>query len=62
MNCIGISYDREANINPSGQFQFKKSCKRGELKRLLNEKGYKMKSILRMNTILMSNNVEEQRI
>ena len=36
--------------NASSQFNYKKSRKCKELRRLLNEKSYKMKSILRINT------------
>ena len=57
---IGLDYDRETNINPSSQFTLKKPRNCKELKVLLNEKGYKMKSILSMNTLLMNNNIEEQ--
>ena len=51
MHCIGLGYDHKNNIiNPSSQFNYKKSRKCKELRRLLNEKSYKMKSILRINT------------
>ena len=57
---IDLDYDRETNINPSSQFTLKKPRNCKELKVLLNEKGYKMKSILSMKTLLMNNNIEEQ--
>ena len=57
---IGLGYDRETKINPLSQFQFKISRKCSELKRLLNDKGYKMTSILRVKTLLMNTNVEEK--
>ena len=60
MYCFGIGYDRETKINPSNQFKFKKLRNCDELKRLLNEKGYNIKSILRMNTLLINSNVEEK--
>ena len=50
MHCIGLGYDHKNKINPSSQFNYKKSRKCKELRRLLNEKSYKMKSILRINT------------
>ena len=59
---IDIGYDRETKINPSSQFKFKKSRKCMELKILLNKMNYKIKSFLRINTLLMSNNVKEQKI
>ena len=46
MSFIGLSVDRDTNINPSIQFQFKKKPKCVELNRLLIQKFYKMKSIL----------------
>ena len=60
MYFISLGNDRDTNINPSSRFHFKKPCKCCELKILLNEKNYKMKSILRINTLLMNSNVEEK--
>ena len=60
MYFIGLGYDRETNISPSSQFQFKKSRKCKKLIRLLNEKVCKMKSILWMNILLMNSSVEDQ--
>ena len=57
---ISLGNYRDTNINPSSQFHFKKPCKCCELKILLNEKVYKIKSILRINTLLMNINVEEK--
>ena len=56
----GLSNARDTNINPSSRFHFKKSRKFCELKILLNEKVYKMKSVVRINTLLINSNVEEK--
>ena len=56
--CLG--YDHVHNINPSSKFKIKKLHKCKELKLLLNETCYRMESILRINTLLMNNNVEDQ--
>ena len=57
---IGLGYDRVTKVNPSSQFQFKKPRKCGEIKIFLIEKGHKMKSILRINTLLTNSNVKEK--
>ena len=58
MYYIGPGYDHETKINSSSQFNYKKSQKCNELKRLLNEKSYKMKSIVQIITQSLYNNVE----
>ena len=58
MYYIGLGYDRETKINSSSQFNYKKSQKCKELKRLLNDKSYKMKSIVQIITQSLYNNVE----
>ena len=60
MYYIGLGYDYVHNINPSSKFKFNKLHKCKELKLLLNETCYRMESILRINTLLMNNNVEDQ--
>ena len=60
MYFIGFGNDRDTQINPSSKFHLKKSRKCCELKRLLNEKVQKMKSVLRINTLLMNSDVEEK--
>ena len=60
MYYIGLGYACETKINPSSQYQYKKSRKCKELKRLLKEKMYEIKSILRINTQLLNSNVEGQ--
>ena len=53
MWVLGLGYDRDTNISFSNQFQFKKSHRYGEIKRLLIEKGYNIKPSLRINTLLI---------
>ena len=45
---IVLGNNRDTTINPSNQFNIKKSRKCGEIVRLLKEKFYKMKSIVRI--------------
>ena len=45
---IALGNNRDTTINPSNQFHFKKLRKCGEVVRLLKEKFYKMKSIVRI--------------
>ena len=63
MYYIGLSDDRNTTINLSNQFQYKKikkTIKKYEIVRLLNEKVYKIKFIAHINTRLMNSIVEER--
>ena len=61
MYFIGLGYYHETkNYSFRLIIILKKLRKCSELKILLNEKGYKIKSILRMNTLLINSNVEEK--
>ena len=57
---ISLGNDRDTKINPSSQFHFKKARKCCELVRILNEKVYKIKSIVQINTLLMNSIIEEK--
>ena len=57
---IGLGNDCDTTINPSSQFHQKKQRKCCENVRLLNEKVYKMKSIIQINIRLINNIVEER--
>ena len=59
---IGLSYARETKINPSSQFEYKKTRNCKELKKLLKEKGYKMKSILLINIQLLMITLKKKEI
>ena len=59
---IGLSYARETKINPSSQFEYKKTRNCKELKKLLKEKGYKMKSILLINIQLLIITLKKKKI
>ena len=60
MYYVGLGIIRETKINPSSQFEYKKTRKYKELKSLLKDKYYKMRWILQINTQLLNNNIGEQ--